>query len=1001
MASSSTLPDSHFDGSVDIRDEPPPYERGPFQVPMDNRFIEQNAAVGAEDGRIDLDFDSKIGRALASIVPHPPPYLPSYSYLERRDWHIKLNIVIQVVGSRGDVQPFIALGNELQKHGHRVRLATHNIFEDFVRTSGLEFYPIGGDPAQLMAYMVKNPGLIPSMKSLRRGDIQHKRAMVLEMLEGCWRSCVEPDIVSHSPFVADAIIANPPSFAHVHCAQALNIPVHLMFTMPWTSTRAFAHPLANLKNSNTDPGMANYISYGVVEFLTWHALGDLINKWRHSLDLEPVPISEGPGLVDTLKIPFTYCWSPALVPKPADWASHIDVCGFFFRGLPNYTPPADLDAFLRAGPPPVYIGFGSVVMDDPDRMIDVILQAARAAGVRVIISSGWSKLDGPPSPDVLFLGECPHEWLFQHVAAVVHHGGAGTTACGLLNGRPTITVPFFGDQPFWGHMVAAAGAGPKPIHHKDLDVKRLADAIAFCLTPEAAAAAMTIGTKMRSESGVKEAVASFHARLPLARLQCDILPDRPAAWSVKNGRGKIRLSKLAAQVLAQNSDFDRKALKPHATQRISIENRRWDPVTGLTSASIATATNMFVNPYRAFRDSNYNIASSPTSLTPRYRVDNDVKRDRSSLYPVEKDEKEESSSLNPPSRTRLKKISKGKAPTSPTSSYPVSKNDGPISHPADQDDQREGSTSHLPPSCTLLRNPTKGRDSASATSSYPVAKNEKGDGPISHLVDQGDQREGSNSHLPPSRTLLRKPTKGRDPASTTSYPVEKEGKEKGFIPYSAEKDEDDKGEGSSRGIVATRRKSTAGAIAAASGRSVGAFVTSFSKGAFVDMPLAAIEGARAMPKLYGEEVKDRDQIRDWKSGLVVAGKNFVQAFPSGLADTVVQPYKGIKEDGAIGLVKGIAKGSLGLATKTTTSVLGLGFYPVQGIYKSVYAAMNDRTRREIIKAKHEEGQWLLKLDHGLLPERVVAVYDELLRGKGKSPAIPPPKEGIYDTRHKS
>lgn len=138
---------------------------------------------------------------------------------------IRLNIVIQVVGSRGDVQPFIAIGNELQKHGHRVRLATHNVFEDFVRQHGLEFYPIGGDPAELMAYMVKNPGLIPSMSSLRAGDIQAKRKMITVMLEGCWKSCIEADLRTNVPFTADAIIANPPSFAHIHCAQALGCPV--------------------------------------------------------------------------------------------------------------------------------------------------------------------------------------------------------------------------------------------------------------------------------------------------------------------------------------------------------------------------------------------------------------------------------------------------------------------------------------------------------------------------------------------------------------------------------------------------------------------------------------------------------------------------------------------------------------------------------------------------------------------------------------------------------
>jgi UDP:flavonoid glycosyltransferase YjiC (YdhE family) len=184
-------------------------------------------------------------------------------------WSVKLNIVIQVVGSRGDVQPFIALGNELQKFGHRVRLATHDTFRDFVQSQGLEFYPIGGNPEELMAYMVKNPGLIPSMKTLRQGEVQKKRQMVGEMLQGCWDSCIQPDPILGKPFVADAIIANPPSFAHIHCAQALGIPVHIMFTMPWSNTRAFPHPLANLSNAGEDESTSNFTSYSVVEWMTW------------------------------------------------------------------------------------------------------------------------------------------------------------------------------------------------------------------------------------------------------------------------------------------------------------------------------------------------------------------------------------------------------------------------------------------------------------------------------------------------------------------------------------------------------------------------------------------------------------------------------------------------------------------------------------------------------------------------------------------------------------
>jgi UDP:flavonoid glycosyltransferase YjiC (YdhE family) len=218
-----------------------------------------------------MNVDSDIGPVLANLAPsdddHPLP--PSEHAVLQREFGIKLNIVIQIVGSRGDVQPFIALGNELQKYGHRVRLATHHLFEEFVRDAGLEFFSIGGDPTELMAYMVKNPGLIPSMDSLRSGDVQLKRTMVAEMLEGFWESCVQPDALSNVPFVADAIIANPPSFAHVHCAQALGIPVHLMFTMPWSSTRSFPHPLADLKNTTTDPRTANYISYGIVDLMTW------------------------------------------------------------------------------------------------------------------------------------------------------------------------------------------------------------------------------------------------------------------------------------------------------------------------------------------------------------------------------------------------------------------------------------------------------------------------------------------------------------------------------------------------------------------------------------------------------------------------------------------------------------------------------------------------------------------------------------------------------------
>lgn len=193
----------------------------------------------------------------------------------------KLNIVVMVIGSRGDIQPFLKLGKNLKEYGHRVRIATHPAFKDFVENdSGLEFFSVGGDPAELMAFMVKNPGMIPTMETLKKGEVGRRRDQMAEMFEGFWRACInatddEKDINNvkmmgaRNPFIADAIIANPPSFAHIHCAERLGIPLHLMFTFPYTPTQAFPHPLANIKKTNVDPGYANFMSYPLVEMMTW------------------------------------------------------------------------------------------------------------------------------------------------------------------------------------------------------------------------------------------------------------------------------------------------------------------------------------------------------------------------------------------------------------------------------------------------------------------------------------------------------------------------------------------------------------------------------------------------------------------------------------------------------------------------------------------------------------------------------------------------------------
>ncbi|KAF4336370.1 sterol 3-beta-glucosyltransferase [Fusarium beomiforme] len=600
---------------------PPPYGENHDQV----HFSQPGFDAGAEitgDGRVNININAKNRRLTDLLAPTlrsqlapepeqpdlPPAYIPpSLGGLPGQTPPPKLNVVVQIVGSRGDVQPFVALGKVLKDtYGHRVRIATHPTFQSFVEENGLEFFSIGGDPAELMAFMVKHPGLMPGFDAITSGEVSKRRKGIQEILMGCWRSCIEggnglgPPPTPHAPnapldvslgvpgqepFVADAIIANPPSFAHVHIAEKLGIPLHMMFTMPWSPTRAFPHPLANIQSTNTDDVMTNYMSYTLVEMMTWQGLGDVINRFRdRALDLPPLSLLWAPGILARLKISWTYCWSPALIPKPNDWGRHIDIAGFFFLNLASsYNPDSDLEAFLRNGPPPVYIGFGSIVVDDPDAMTEMIFEAVRLSGVRALVSKGWGGLgaDDLGKPDGVFmLGNVPHDWLFEHVSCVVHHGGAGTTAAGIKAGKPTIVVPFFGDQPFWGAMIAKANAGPDPIPYKQLTAEKLAEVINFCISPETLEHAKVLGQKIREERGTDIGGKSFHDHLDTDKLRCTLAPSRAAAWRVR--RSQVRLSAFAAAVLVEHALLQWSDLKLYRTTEYNTEEQPTDPISACT-----------------------------------------------------------------------------------------------------------------------------------------------------------------------------------------------------------------------------------------------------------------------------------------------------------------------------------------------------------------------------------------------------------------------------------
>jgi len=333
-----------------------------------------------------------------------------------------------------------------------------------------------------------------------------------------------------------------------------------------------------------------------VEMMTFQGLGDLINAFRvKRLGLEPVSSLWAPGALYRMKVPYTYMWSPSLVSKPKDWGPEIDIGGFVFLDLASdFKPPKDLSDFLDAGEPPVYVGFGSIVVDDPDRFTQMIFKAVEMAGVRALVNKGWGGIggEGNDTPENVFmLDNTPHDWLFPRVKAVVHHGGAGTTAIGLKCGKPTMIVPFFGDQPFWGAMVAEAKAGAHEcIPYKKLTAERLAEGIKQCMTEESQKNVQKIADSIVDEGdGAENAVKSFHRSLPLAgrkSMRCSILEDRVAVWTL--GQSSLRLSALAAELLVEKGRVKWSELKLLRHYQWNDFDGPGEPITGTTSA-IATS----------------------------------------------------------------------------------------------------------------------------------------------------------------------------------------------------------------------------------------------------------------------------------------------------------------------------------------------------------------------------------------------------------------------------
>lgn len=414
-----------------------------------------------------------------------------------------MRIAIIATGSRGDVQPYVALGKGLQNAGNVVRFVTHHNFEDLVTSHGLEFWPVEADVQSIaeseeMRARIEKGNFLSLMARMAH---EAKRGAV-SLAEGGLAAAREADVL---------LAGMGGVYTGIALAEKLHLPLVQAYVVPFTPTRCFPGALTpGLPSPPVLRGALNRFSHQLTRQVLWQGFrsADKLAR-REVLGLPPAPFLGPYSSRSTRGMPILYGFSPSVIAPPPDWRRNVHVTGYWYLdAAPDWTPPPALIDFLNSGPPPVYIGFGSMSNRNPEKMAGLVIEALKRSKQRGILLSGWSGLRSTDLPDsILMLDSVPHSWLFEHVAAVVHHGGAGTTAAGLRAGVPSVIIPFFGDQPFWGRRVAELGVGPEPIPRKRLTVDRLAHAIQSAVTDKQMRSnAARLGARIRGEDGVARAV---------------------------------------------------------------------------------------------------------------------------------------------------------------------------------------------------------------------------------------------------------------------------------------------------------------------------------------------------------------------------------------------------------------------------------------------------------------------------------------------------------------
>lgn len=410
---------------------------------------------------------------------------------------------LMAVGTRGDVQPYIALGKGLKLAGFEVRILTTPDFQLLAEQQGLKFHQI---------FDLKVEEVMQSEDAKVILETKNPLKMLQRLIDFCrpWFHKALDNMLSTLDGSSVGILSSVAQFGGYEACEKLKVPAVFTFLQPVLPVKEVASPYFPSMPVIPGQGAYNRVTHHIAIQTIWQLFRSIVNDARvNRLELDKIPLSGSWSIIKKQKLPVLMGYSPYVIPPSANWQENIHVPGYWFLEEPDeWLPPANLEAFINDGKPPIYIGFGSMADRDAAKNTRIVVDALIRSGERGILATGWGGLTNTSLPESIFrIESCPHSWLFPQMKTIVHHGGAGTTAAAFRAGKPQIVVPFFADQPFWGNAAHSLGVGAKPLPIKSVSAETLGEAIKHVAdNREMQQNATELGRKIRSEYGVNNAV---------------------------------------------------------------------------------------------------------------------------------------------------------------------------------------------------------------------------------------------------------------------------------------------------------------------------------------------------------------------------------------------------------------------------------------------------------------------------------------------------------------